>query len=111
MTDEHRPDDGYWFTPKQHGYGAVPKTWQGWLVMMAFAAGLPIVSVPMLLLVPSDYKAAGFIVWAGFVAVAVWWFLKFVRKRTDGAWVWRYKGTPYRDMLEVKDETQGDGPR
>lgn len=100
---ETRPADYYWFTPKRHGYGANPKTWQGWVATLAFAIGLPLVSVPILLLIPAEMKTAGFMLWAIAVIAATWRFLKFVRARTDGEWLWRYKGTPYRYLLGVKD--------
>ena len=34
---KHNPE-GYWFKRKLYGWGCVPVTWQGWLVVMASVA-------------------------------------------------------------------------
>jgi len=43
MTDEtgHRP----WFGPKRLGFGLRPQTWQGWLIVAAFAVAVVVVAV------------------------------------------------------------------
>ncbi|MBV8793094.1 MAG: hypothetical protein JO205_07170 [Pseudolabrys sp.] len=30
------------------------------------------------------------LIWAAIIAVGVWWFVQFVRRRTDGEWRWRW---------------------
>lgn len=98
----------YWFKPKHHGYGAVPKTWQGWLAMGGFAIAVPLVSVPFLASLSDDNKMVGVVVWAGAVLFMVWRFLEFAKARTDGDWLWRHKGEPYRSMLLDQDNQDKD---
>lgn len=89
----------YWFKPKRHGYGATPSHWKGWAVTAAFAIVLPLLSLPWLLSLSDDNKLLGVAVWAVAVIGAVWRFTEFAKKKTDGEWLWRWNGKPYRDML------------
>ncbi|MEO1205593.1 MAG: hypothetical protein AAFV45_04610 [Pseudomonadota bacterium] len=97
-------EDYYWFKPKHHGYGAVPKTWQGWLAMGGFAVFVALVSVPFLAGLPDEHRTLGMLVWAGAFLFMVWRFLEFVKARTDGEWLWRHKGEPYKSMLLKTDD-------
>lgn len=102
-----KPDDYYWFTPKHHGYGAVPRTWRGWLAMGGFSILVPLLTVPFLMGVPEEHRVMGFAVWAGAVGFMVWRFCEFVKTRTNGEWLWRHKGMPYKTLLGI-DDVQGD---
>ncbi len=79
--DGRRVRPGYWFRPKRFGWGAVPVTWQGWLLTAALLAfGIAIAKLAeartrlwLVLLIPLVL---------GYVALA--W------ARTDGAWRFRW---------------------
>lgn len=92
----------FWFKPKNHGYGATPTNWKGVVVTAAFAVMLPLVSVPWLLSLTDDTRLVGMAVWALAMLFAVWKFTEFTKRKTDGEWLWRWKGKPYREMLEEK---------
>ncbi|ROT96679.1 hypothetical protein EB810_01630 [Altererythrobacter sp. FM1] len=75
-------EEGYWFAPKRFGYGAgMPIAWQGWVLLIAFAALLiGLANVPDL---------DPFLRWTGFViATAV--LIIIAKKRTRGQWRWRW---------------------
>ncbi|MBU1211088.1 MAG: hypothetical protein KJ587_07430 [Alphaproteobacteria bacterium] len=99
-----KEQEEFWFKPKRHGYGAVPTNWKGVLATSAFAILLPLVSVPWLLSLSQETRLPGFIVWALAMLYAVWNFTKFAKRKTDGEWLWRHNGKPYRDMLDEKAE-------
>lgn len=90
----------YWFKPKRHGYGATPSHWKGWLITLAFALALPLVSLPFLLSLTDETRTVGLIGWALAVIACVWWFTAFAKSKTDGEWLWRWNGKPYRSMLD-----------
>lgn len=71
--------EGYWFTPKRFGFGAVPVTWRGWAVMLGFAGAL-LLTVRLLPMV-SEKIIAGLALIAAMVAIVV--------AKTDGEWHWR----------------------
>ncbi len=79
----------YWFRPKRYGYGATPITWEGWAVVLGFAA-LMAVSVIVMNRVAGVASPAGWLIWAAFVAAGVLWLVQFSRRRTDGEWRWRW---------------------
>lgn len=97
-----RPADYYWFKPKHHGYGAVPKTWQGWVVTLGFTFALGLSTAVVLTALRGSETGVWHFAWVALVLAAVWRFALFARARTDGEWLWRYKGQPYRDMIEEK---------
>jgi hypothetical protein len=78
----------YWFKPRSHGYGAAPVTWEGWGLTLVLALAL-IVSIVMELEAGRSNFAA-WMVWAVIVAVAILWFARISRRRTDGDWRWRW---------------------
>ncbi len=109
-----RQEPEYWFTPKKHGYGATPTHWKGWLATAAFAMALPAVSLPFLLSLTEETRTVGIMLWAGAVLGAVWRFTAFAKRKTDGEWLWRWKGVAYRSMLDdlgkaTKDNADGNG--
>ena len=64
----------YWFRSKTHGWGwGPPATWQGWLVLLAYAAAMLAVAIR----VPPDTRPMAFLVWVAALAAAllvVCWF-------------------------------------
>jgi hypothetical protein len=83
----------YWFKPKSYGYGATPVTWEGWAVSLAGAIVVAGSILAMTLLVDRS-NAVAWLIWAALIAVATWWFVQFCRRRTDGAWRWRWGNRP-----------------
>jgi len=79
----------YWFKPRRYGYGAAPATWEGWAVAVASGAIVLSSLVAMNLLVDRSNFVA-WMVWAALIAVLVWCFAQFCRRRTDGEWRWRW---------------------
>ena len=75
-----RVRDGYWFAPKLFGFGAVPVTWQGWAVTLAFAAALMVVVrwLPAM----SEKLIVALALIAAFIAITA--------ARTDGGLHWRW---------------------
>ncbi|MEQ8825903.1 MAG: hypothetical protein RIC14_16175 [Filomicrobium sp.] len=98
MSQEH--DGDYWFVPKRHGYGATPSNWKGFVATAAFAIMLPLVSVPWILSLSDDTRLVGIVIWVLAVLYAVWQFTKFAKRKTDGEWMWRWNGKPYREIME-----------
>jgi hypothetical protein len=82
----------YWFKPKRYGYGATPATWEGWLATFVAAAVVAGSVIAMNLLVDRS-NAIAWLIWAAFVALATFWFVKFTRRRTAGEWRWRWGRT------------------
>lgn len=93
----------FWFKPKQHGYGATPSNWKGWLAIVAFAVLMPLASVFWILSLSGEFKVPGLIMGVFAMAYAVWRFMEFVKRRTDGEWMWRWNGKPYREMYEERE--------
>jgi Na+/melibiose symporter-like transporter len=79
----------FWFKPRRYGYGAAPATWEGWTVTVASMAIVFGSIVAMNLLVDRS-NFAGWMIWAVLMAVLVWCFVQFCRRRTDGEWRWRW---------------------
>ena len=81
----------YWFKPRRYGYGAVPATWEGWLVTLAVMVIVIGSIVGMELLVErSDFKA--WMIWAVAIGTITFWYARVARNRTDGEWRWRWGG-------------------
>jgi hypothetical protein len=69
-----------WFAAKRYGYGSsLPITWQGWLVLAAFVAGV--------LLVGLELSGASRIIGI-LVCVAAFGIICFLK--TEGGWRWRW---------------------
>ena len=79
----------YWFKPRRYGYGAVPATWEGWLVTAAAAAIVAGSIIAMNVWVDRSNFGA-WIIWATLLAVLVLYFVQFCRRHTDGEWQWRW---------------------
>ncbi|MBU2581206.1 MAG: hypothetical protein KJ622_05780 [Alphaproteobacteria bacterium] len=95
-----KKDDEFWFKPKHHGYGATPKNWKGWLATAAFAVFIPLLSVAWILSLQEQHRALGVVMLVFAVGYLVWRFIEFSRRKTDGEWMWRWNGQPYRKMLD-----------
>jgi hypothetical protein len=81
IRDWYRVRDGYSFRPKLFGWGAVPVTWEGWLVTF----GLIAVAVPV------AWVAQARDLWLlltmlPLILAYVW----LCRTKTDGDWKWRW---------------------
>ncbi len=82
----------YWFKPKRYGYGATPASWEGWAATILAAAVVAGSVIAMNLLVDRS-NAVAWLIWAAAIAVAMLWFVKLSRRRTDGEWRWRWGRT------------------
>lgn len=76
----------YWFPAKTYGWGwGVPNTWQGWLVLFAYAAG---VAATVVLVPPGDRPVEFF----GILAVLTFALLVICwRKGEPPKWRWGRK--------------------
>ncbi len=83
----------YWFKPKSYGYGATPISWEGWLVTFVVAAAVA-GSVIAIELLSDKSDLVAWLVWAVLIVAAIWWFIQFSRRRTDGEWRWRWGKGP-----------------
>jgi hypothetical protein len=76
----------YWFRQRKFGYGAMPNTWQGWVVTIISALAVfgVILSGPMI----RDNVLRG--VWIGLgLAIIVIVTVTITHKKTEGGWCWR----------------------
>ena len=63
-----RAQPAYWFPAKRYGWGwGLPCTWQGWLVLALFAAGLGIGALEM----PPHRDALAFAAWTALLTVGL----------------------------------------
>lgn len=86
-----------WFKPRRFGYGATPTTWQGWLIIVAFPILLIIVALVLFVVYPAPsggWAVARVAVFLLIDAVAVLGLIAFVRRKTEGAWRWRWGNRP-----------------
>ena len=79
----------YWFRPKRYGYGATPITWEGWAITIAVAVLVAGSIVAMKLMIDRS-NAGAWLTWAALIAIAVFWFVRITRRKTDGEWRWRW---------------------
>ena len=80
IRDWYRARDGYWFRPKLFGWGAVPVTWQGWLLTIALiAVALPIARL----------AAARGSVFVTLIVPLIAGYIWLCWAKTDGEWKWR----------------------
>jgi len=77
----------YWFKPKRYGYGATPTTWQGWALILAVVAAMVAISLCLRLTERHDWALAAIV---GFDVVALSGLAIVSRRKTDGAWRWRW---------------------
>jgi hypothetical protein len=78
----------YWFRPKRYGYGVTPTTWQGWAITLATAA--VICASSTLVVFGATHPWLFILIPVNIVAIAV--LLIVSRRKTDGAWRWRWGG-------------------
>ncbi len=77
----------FWFRPKAYGYGATPITWEGWAIVAAYIA------VVLAALMRFSHHNNTFSTWlsaAAVIALATGVMVFVSRKKTDGAWSWRW---------------------
>lgn len=83
----------YWFRPKAYGYGATPSNWKGWAAVIVFVLVIDMAAI-MLLAVPAMSERGlswqNVVTWAVLTGLMAWWFVDFMRRRTDGKWAWRW---------------------
>lgn len=75
------------FVPKTHGYGATPRDWRGWLVILAFAAAEALAAWWLMTAMPPR-------IWL-FIAVSLGLAILLIvvtRATTEGQWRWRWGG-------------------
>ena len=72
--------EGYWFTPKPFGVGAIPVTWQGWALTLGFAVALLLDMHFVSAILPKIVIA--------FTLTAA--MLVITWRKTDGDWHWRW---------------------
>ena len=77
----------YWFKPKRYGYGAMPVTWQGWVLTLGTVAAMVAVSLCLRLTAKSLWALALLI---AFDAVALGTLSVVSYRKTDGEWRWRW---------------------
>jgi hypothetical protein len=80
-----------WFKPKRYGYGATPIAWQGWALVLAFAAAV-FGLVWGLIGFDQANQPGGSTYLLFFVCVAILiaalWIIS--KRTTDGEWRWRW---------------------
>ena len=86
-------DEDYWFKPKTHGYGASPVNWKGWAATLGF--GVVIIALSLVFVVWPVLTASGprlehILAWLVLEAVALIYFMRLCRRKTDGEWQWRW---------------------
>ncbi len=80
-----------WFKPKRYGYGATPVTWQGWLVLIGFLAGIVCWWVAVFGAESSTEPTFGrFLVWLIGTAILVAGLWIVSKRTTEGRWRWRW---------------------
>ncbi len=80
VREEWKVRPGYWFVPKRFGIGATPATWQGWALLLGYAA-LMILEVRVL-------RGVEVRVIVGTVLTALVLYLSWLK--TDGGWHWHW---------------------
>lgn len=71
----------YWFKPKNYGYGAYPRTWEGYTLIIVFVIGL-FLSARYTITKPWLFALIVFILIVILVFIS--------RIKTDGSWKWRW---------------------
>jgi hypothetical protein len=86
----------YWFTPKTHGYGAYPSTWQGWAAVVGFTILILVLAAVMAVrpAIAGTVSVTGMLVWLALSTLLVAGFVWFCALKTDGPWRWRWGGDP-----------------
>ena len=76
--------DAKWFKPRRYGYGSMPTTWQGWVVVIGY------VLFVLAVFGAEERGAISQIVMIALMVAVTVPFLLFVRAKTDGQWKWRW---------------------
>jgi hypothetical protein len=78
----------YWFKPKTYGFGAQPTCWQGWLATIVF--GLTCVVWVRLHFFNENPSVLDWVAFIAGLIVLIAGFTMLAKKKTDGAWRWRW---------------------
>jgi hypothetical protein len=80
-----------WFRPKRFGYGAVPVTWQGWLLTFVSAAVIAGCATASILadLLHWLHRDAAITICLALGVVTIGILTIVARAKTDGDWKWR----------------------
>lgn len=83
----------FWFVPKTHGYGAYPANWKGWAAIVGFITATTAISIPLMIF-PAIHQggplAFSVIAWLVLMLIVTVAFIELCRRKTDGAWQWRW---------------------
>ena len=83
----------YWFRPKRYGYGAEPKSWQGWLATGLFVAAVALIAwfgmVEPAVHGQQVSTIGTILMWSVLIAMTAG-FVWFCHQKTDGRWRWRW---------------------
>ena len=74
----------YWFRQHRYGYGATPKTWEGWVLTASYGllvGGLSLALKP---------ERQHFTLFVTSVVVATLLFVLIAWRKTEGGWRWRW---------------------
>jgi uncharacterized membrane protein len=78
----------YWFKPKRYGFGAVPSSWQGWALTIAYV--LVMIGLGAWLgsgAADTQRQLMPFLVIAAAVTIV---FVGLCWRTTEGGWRWRW---------------------
>jgi hypothetical protein len=78
----------YWFKPHDYGYGATPVTWEGWALVAAYLAVVGVATAALVGSGRTDAEAVT--LHLAIVLVVTVALVVFARKKTEGAWRWRW---------------------
>jgi hypothetical protein len=78
-----------WFKPHRYGIGAAPASWQGWLVVAAYA-GIVLGSMRLMLPPQGPMPAMDVAKWLAVVAAATAIIIWIAHRNTEGGWRWRW---------------------
>ena len=84
---------GYWFRPKQYGYGASPANWKGWLatgLYIAIIAGLTWQFIVGPVRAAAALSVQDTLLGWGMLIAATLGFVWLCWRKTDGDWRWRW---------------------
>jgi hypothetical protein len=82
-----------WFTPRRYGYGAAPVTWQGWALVGGFVVAIFVLIAVTIGFSPEGRTTADYGLYAVGAAILVAGLVIISKRKTDGAWRWRWGGS------------------
>jgi hypothetical protein len=79
----------YWFKPKTYGYGMVPISWEGWLVVAIFV-GILYISAYINYIVPFSANMTELLSFLLDVVTYTALFIVLFKDKTNGTLEWRW---------------------